>query len=100
MIKECTDCKKRGTMDCPQSIMCFSTENKLFYEEIEQKQHKRRLSANTKANIKATIAVVIVMLLFGYILLGVWVINEKRNTEFTELKKEVELLKEKVYEND
>ena len=99
-MKECKNCKKRGTMDCPQSIMCYATENKLFYEEIEQKKPKRRLSENTRANIKATIAAVIAMLLFGYILLGAWAINEKRNTEFSELKKEVELLKEKVYETN
>ena len=92
MIKECTDCKKRGTMDCPQSIMCFSTENKPFYEEIEQKQHKRRLSANIKATI---IAIVVV-----FVLLVSYLQREQRDTDISELKKEVELLKEKVYENN
>ena len=89
-MKECKNCKRHGTLDCLQSIMCFSAENKPFYEEIEQKQHKRRFSANIKATI---IAIVVV-----FVLLVSYLQREQRNTEFTELKKEVELLKEKVYE--
>lgn len=30
--KDCSMCKKRKTMDCPNSSKCYSTEDKPFFE--------------------------------------------------------------------
>ena len=33
----CSDCERRGTIDCPNSYMCYSTETKPFFK---LKQHE------------------------------------------------------------
>jgi len=36
MIKDspltCSDCERRGTMDCPNSYMCYSTKDKPYFK--------------------------------------------------------------------
>ena len=34
--KKCDDCSKKGTMDCPNSFLCYATEEKPHYERREK----------------------------------------------------------------
>lgn len=51
---ECKECKKFGTMDCPNSSKCFDTEDMPYFEQIEKeskwKQFTRWLK-RTKRNL-------------------------------------------------
>jgi hypothetical protein len=29
---DCSNCRKHGTIDCPDSFFCYSTEDKLYFE--------------------------------------------------------------------
>lgn len=37
---DCSNCKKHGMMDCPNSSLCYSTENKPFFEQMDGKDGK------------------------------------------------------------
>jgi hypothetical protein len=38
LVKECSNCKKHGTMACPNSFYCYSTEDKPHFEPKDAPQ--------------------------------------------------------------
>lgn len=65
--KNCDNCRRCGTIECPESKLCYSTENKPFYEQKKIEVFERTLW--TFAIILAAILAVLCGILIESILI-------------------------------
>lgn len=65
--KNCDNCRRFGTIECPESKLCYSTENKPFYEQKKIEVFERTLW--TFAIILAAILAVLCGILIESILI-------------------------------